>query len=283
MGWERAFDTKSRASAFRSAAAVTAFAALTIAQTPLAQASGADCLPQLHLVQSADRRPARAASPAADEPAIYLTPAEIEEIREGSACKRFVRQILALKKKLSETGLKTNFYDIDIIPNNELVKGKKGTYYTVYLKDARRRRRLQFPDARYVLRRTRRLRASLSKFVRDVVAPLQSGVRYTLYVRGRASARTMRPRRQVRRQRFDQVTYLPETSADVYDANQTRTVEIGRRYDNETLPFLRAAFLQKTVADLIPFAAPKILESKVSDSRARREQFAELLLFVEWK
>ena len=97
--------------------------------------------------------------------AIYLTPQEIEEIRRGSACKAFVRQIVQLKKKMSTTGIASDFYELKVLPVTEMVKGQKGRYYAVYLRDARRKRRFQFPGGRYVIRRfDTRFRASLSAF-----------------------------------------------------------------------------------------------------------------------
>ena len=219
------------------------------------------------------------------EEAIYLSPAEIEEIRQGSACKNFVRQIIALKKRMSTTGIETDFYDLRVIPTTELVKGKAGTYYAVVLKDARRKRRFRFPGGRYVIKRfNTRFRASLAAFTRDVLAPLQSGVEYELYVRGSASARPMRrSKRQSKKMRFESVEFLPRVGEELYDANAKKSRDVPKRYGNEDLPYLRAAFLQKIVGETIQFAKPKMLQSVVSESKARAEQYAEILLFVSWR
>ena len=233
-----------------------------------AQASGQDC----------------ATKPKKSGAAIYLTKEEIDEIRRGSGCKSFVRQIVALKKRMSTTGIETNFYDLKILPVTELVKGRKGRYYAVYLRDARRKRRFQFRGGRYVIRRfDTRFRASLAAFTRDVIAPLQGGLTYALYVRGSASSRPMRrKRKQSKKISFDTIEYLREAGADIYDANARGTVEVERRYGNEELPYLRAAFLSKMMGDSVPFARPTILQSAVADTKSRKAQFAEILLFVEW-
>ena len=172
-----------------------------------------------------------------------------------------------------------------IIPTTELVKGKSGSYYAVVLKDARRKRRFQFPSGRYVIRRFKtRFRASLAAFTRDVLAPLQSGVEYDLFVRGSASARPMRKsKRQLKRMTFDEISYLPEVDDIYYDANDRKSRILPEKYGNEDLPYLRAAFMQQIVGETIKFAKPKILQSTVSTSKARSKQYAEILLFVSWQ
>ena len=217
--------------------------------------------------------------------AIYLSPEEIEEIRQGSACKSFVRQITDLKKQMSTSGIQTNFYELSVIPTNELVKGRKGKYYAVFLRDARRKRRFQFPGGRYVIERfDSRFQESIAAFTRDVLAPLQGGLEYQLYVRGSASSRPMRrERKQDKDFPFEKVEFLKAAGEELYDANQPASVSFNESYGNDELPYLRAAFLQKVVGDTIPFATPQRLESTVSDSRSRKEQFAELLLFVGWQ
>ena len=186
---------------------------------------------------------------------------------------------------MSTTGIKTNFYELSVLPTNELIKGKKGQYYAVYLRDARRKRRFQFPGGRYVINRfDTRFRASIAAFTREILAPLQGGLEYELYVRGSASSRPMRrTRKQAKRFKFDRVQFLKSAGDEVYDANNTLAVTFDERYGNEQLPYLRAAFLQKVVSDTIPFAAPTMVESTVSESRSRKEQFAELLLSVGWQ
>ncbi len=229
--------------------------------------------------------PAAASGSASGVNALFLTPDEIEEIKRSSSCKRLVRQIVDLKKRMANEGLETDFYELSVIPTDELIKDQRGTYYAVYLKDARRKRRFQFPGGRYVIRRFEtRFRRALTTFVRDVLKPLHGGVEYALYVRGSASSRPMRrSRRQRRSHRFEEVTYLPKAGDNLYDGNRNASVTFERRYGNDELPYLRAAFLQKIVADFFPLSTPVMLESQVADSRSRSEQYAEILLYVDWQ
>jgi len=216
---------------------------------------------------------------------VYLSPAEIEEIKSGSGCKNTVRQIVALKKKMAASGLSTDFYELSILPNEQLVKGKQGSYYTVFLKDAERKERFHFRGGVYTIEDfDTRFRGSLSQFVREVLAPLHGGVQYSLYVRGSASSRRMSGKREISEEfPFKSLSYLQNVAPDLYDANASGSVTFGQRYGNEELPYLRAAFLQKIVADMYPLSKPEVLQSMVSESRSRSEQYAELLLFIEWQ
>jgi hypothetical protein len=82
---------------------------------------------------------------------------------------------------------------------------------------------------------------------------------------------------------FASVSYLPSAGTDLYDANASQSVSFGERYGNDDLPYLRAAFLQKIVTDMYPLSPPTVLQSTVSESRAKSEQYAELLLYIEWQ
>ena len=92
-----------------------------------------------------------------------------------------------------------------------------------------------------------------------------------------------RTKRQTKKLKLSEVEYLPAVGEDYYDANDVKMRSLPNKYDNDDLPYLRAAFLQKIVSDTLPFAKPIVLQSKVSDSKSRSAQFAEILLFVSWK
>jgi hypothetical protein len=225
------------------------------------------------------------ATGSANGPGLYLTPAEIAEIKSGTGCKSTVRQIVALKKKMAAAGLNTDFYELSILPQDQLIKGQVGSYYAVYLKDAQRKERFQFGGGDYTIEDfDTRFRGALSQFARELLAPLHGGVEYKLYVRGSASSRRMKGKRKIEEQfPFASVTYLPSAGADLYDANASQSVNFSERYGNDDLPYLRAAFLQKIVTDMYPLSPPTVLQSTVSESRSKSEQYAELLLYIEWQ
>ena len=215
---------------------------------------------------------------------VYLTAEEIAEIQKGSGCKNLVRQFFALQRKMGERDLATDFYDLKILPTDELVDGRKGKYYAVYLKDATKRARFAFPGGRYVIDDFKtRFRLSLTKFVREILATIEGGADYEIYVRGSGSATPMRTKRTLLESaNFETVQFLPKIDDQTFAADDVHSRSIGNTYTNGDLPYLRAAFLQDTVKTFYPLKQPVVQQSDVSESRDASAQFAELILFVDW-
>lgn len=228
--------------------------------------------------------PALAQSKETAEPSIYLTPEEIEEIKKGSACKNLVRQVFELQKQMGGTGRITDFYELKILPADEMVTGKRGRYYSVYLKDAEKKERFQFGGGEYVIASfNATFRRSLTAFVRDVLGVIEGGVEYDLFVRGNASATPFRRERPlIEGFAYTAVDYLPKAIDGQYMQGASKSLSIPSSYNNPELPYLRAAFLQDTIFKFYPIKKPTLLESDISTSRDRGEQFAEILLYVNW-
>lgn len=215
---------------------------------------------------------------------IYLSPAEIEAIRKGSGCRSLVRQFLALQDRMNAGNVQTDFYDLNIMPTNELVKNRRGRYYVVYLKDASQRARFRFPGGRYVIQDFEtRFRRAMSSFVREVLAVIEGGADYEIFVRGSSSNSPMSRRRTLREDfNFAQIGYLPKIAADRYAALPPAVHTVPNAYTNDDLPFLRAAFMKDVVKRFYPLKEPKVLQSEVAQSASATAQFAELILFVDW-
>jgi hypothetical protein len=215
---------------------------------------------------------------------IYLTPAEIEEIRKGSACRNLVQQFFKLQKEMGTSGLTTDFFELKILPVDELVTGQKGKYYAVYLKDATKSERFQFAGGRYVIDDFKtRFNQSLSQFVRGALAVVAAGADYELYVRGGSSSTPFSVKRElVPGHLYRKITFLPKNGEGTFANAPTPARSVPNEYKNDDLPFLRAAFLQDIVSGFFPLKQPAILESSVSTSSNAGEQYAEILLFVDW-
>lgn len=220
----------------------------------------------------------------AAKPNVYLSAEEIAEIQQGSGCKNLVRQFFALQRRMGEGDLETDFYDLKILPSEEMVGGRKGRYYAVYLKDATKRARFAFPGGRYVIDDFEtRFRQSLTRFVREILATIEGGAEYEIYVRGSGSATAMRSQPTLlETANYTTVQFLPRIDEQTYAGDDVRAREIPNAYSNDDLPYLRAAFLQDTVRKFYPLKQPAVLQSDVSESREASEQFAELILFVDW-
>ncbi|MCH9807919.1 MAG: hypothetical protein K0U74_09315 [Alphaproteobacteria bacterium] len=215
---------------------------------------------------------------------IYLSSEEIDELRNGTACKNLIRQFFALKRRMGSGGVATKYFDLKILPTDELVKDRKGSYYAVYLKDAEKSSRFTFPGGRYVIDSfDTTFRRSLSAFVREVLAVIDSGAEYDIYTRGGSSATPMaRARTLVKGREYVRVVYLPEVVPGQYSGDATEIHDVPTDYSNDNLPFLRAAFLQDVVSQIYPVKQPLVLHSKVAESSDSSTQFAEIVLFVKW-
>ncbi len=79
-------------------------------------------------------------------------------------------------------------------------------------------------------------------------------------------------------QRFDQ----PARQDNSYGAAALAERRVDGRVRNADLPDLRAAFLQKIVAETYPTKPPTILEGAVSPKTDNRDRHAELIMDVDW-
>jgi len=185
---------------------------------------------------------------------------------------------------MGTSGLTTDFFDLKILPVDELITGQKGKYYAVYLKDAAKSERFQFPGGRYVIEDFKtRFNQSLSQFVRSVLAVVSAGADYGLYVRGGSSSTAFSVKRElVAGHQYKKITFLPKLGDNSYRQDPAPARSIPNEYNNEDLAFLRAAFLQDIMNGFFPIKKPVVLQGTVSPSMDAGEQYAEILLFVDW-
>ena len=220
----------------------------------------------------------------APKPNLYLTQDELSEIQQGSACRSLVRQFFALQARMAGKGIESDDFDLKILPTDELVQGRKGSYYVVFLKDATKKARFSFPGGRYVIEDfDTRFRRAVTSFVREVLAVIEGGTDYDIFVRGSSSATPMSVERTlVPKREYVQIGYLPKIADGRYAGSPVQVHAVPRSYKNENLPFLRAAFLQDVVKTFYPLKEPVVLQSDVAESRDTAGQYAELILFVDW-
>ena len=174
---------------------------------------------------------------------IYLSEQEISAIEQGTACRNLVKQFFALQKRMSEKSVETDFYDLQILKTDELVAGRKGKYYAVYLKDAKKRKRFSFPGGQYVIKGFKtRFRRSLTAFVREILAVIEGGAEYDIFVRGSGSSTPMATKRSlVETAQFDRIAYIPKVSRDKYDPENVRIHTVFQQYSNPESPSLKLA------------------------------------------
>lgn len=191
-----------------------------------------------------------------------------------------VSELFQLKNRLG-LGLETDNYSIVPYPDNEVVRGRKGRYYVVDMKNAATGVRFRFEAGKYTLDRSaREFREALSSFARDIATKLDGNVDYSLYVRGSADAAPYVGRHEAGFE-YAQVKYMPALGGGRY-VKQLRVRDIGRRVKNKDLPFLRAEFLRNIVRDVYPVEPPSVLEGSVTRKVDNADRNVELILFADW-
>ena len=208
-------------------------------------------------------------------PAVKLvpTPAAVERVDQ-------TRDLMRLKERMGAR-LSTPNYDVEVYPDREMIRGRQGRYYVVDMKNAASGIRYYFEGGKYTLARSsQEFRSSLNTFVADILSKFEGNVRYDLYVRGSADNKPYEGRFEPG-QEFRSINFLKNLGGDKYgvDAGQRTVGDVVRNLD---LPDLRAAFLQKIVADSYPLKQPIILEGTVSPKTDDRDRNVELILFVDW-
>lgn len=190
------------------------------------------------------------------------------------------RDLTELRNRMSY-GFSTDDYEVEVYPDNELINGQKGSYYTIDLKDAATGVKFGFEAGRYTLNKSdRQFRKALSAFMRDVVGKLDGNAEYRLMVRGSADAASYKGQFEPGYE-YQWVAYLKQVESGKY-VNELETRSIDNRVNNSDLPFLRARFLKDLVRDVYPAKEPYVLEGVVTRDIDKEDRNAELMLFVNW-
>jgi hypothetical protein len=189
-------------------------------------------------------------------------------------------ELMKLKDRLNTT-FQTPNYDVSVYPEPELIKGRRGKYYVIDVKDAEQGARYYFQGGKYTINtRQEQFRSSLNTFVKDVLEKMQGRVEYQLMVRGSADAKPWRGQFEQGHE-YKNLRYLKSVGGDKY-VNETSDIILGTPLNNGDLPNLRAAFLQKVVGSVYPVKEPLILQGAVSGQVSEGDRNAELILFVNW-
>ncbi|MEL7544890.1 MAG: hypothetical protein AAGJ70_14090, partial [Pseudomonadota bacterium] len=179
-------------------------------------------------------------------------------------------EIKELRKSLAY-GIKTENYDVEVLPDNELVNGQTGRYYVIDLKNAASGLKFRFPGGQYTLARSdASFRKALTAFVADVAGKLEGEVDYGFFVRGSADSVPFRGR-QLDAYRYNEVEYLKSVGQGRYRLGAVvHAVDASIR--NRDLPFLRARFLKDVVASTYPVTTPVILEGTITDRASNADR-----------
>jgi hypothetical protein len=185
-----------------------------------------------------------------------------------------------LKNRMA-TKMVTPSYEVENYPDRELIRGRVGRYYVVDLKNASSGVRFFFEGGKYTLARgSQEFRSSLNTFIGDVLSKFEGKVGYELFVRGSADAKPYEGAFEEGAD-FRRFQVAKALGNDKYGTAMTERV-LESRVRNRDLPDLRAAFMQRLVAETYPTKPPTILEGQVTDKTADRDRNVELILYVDW-
>jgi hypothetical protein len=175
----------------------------------------------------------------------------------------------------------TPSYDIEAYPDRELIRGRTGRYYIVDMKNASSGVRFFFDGGKYTLSRSSQdFRSSLNTFIAEVLAKFEGKLDYALFVRGSADQKPYEGAFETGAE-FRRIPYVRALGHDKYGIDLAER-RIEGRVRNADLPDLRAAFMQRIVAETYPTKPPTILEGAVSPKTDNRDRNVELILYVDW-
>jgi hypothetical protein len=189
-------------------------------------------------------------------------------------------ELAQLKDKLGAR-LSTPSYDVEVYPDKEMIKGRQGRYYVVDLKNATSGIRYFFAGGKYTLGLgNAEFRTSLNTFIGDILGKFEGKVRYDVFVRGNADGKPYQGAFEPGFE-FHTIKYVRSLGNDKFGLD-TSERSIGQSVQNEDLPDLRAAFMQKVITEAYPLKPPTILQGTVTGKTDDRDRNAELILYVDW-
>ena len=175
--------------------------------------------------------------------------------------------------------LKGNSYTIEKMRNQGLVRGKKGTYYRVALKQPNGMA-YKFASGSYSkIIPEAPFKQSLDNAIRDILSGLDGRRHYQLYARGNASGGKFTGRLEAG-YKYHHIKVLEKGLRNKYDDEPDNRYFVDTIH-NKDLPNLRGAYLQDIIGKNYYITKPVILDGEVSGSMDEAEQAVVLILYVE--
>jgi uncharacterized protein YdcH (DUF465 family) len=185
--------------------------------------------------------------------------------------------------RLKSTGLRLEGGNYDIVEdkNDEIVKGRKGHYYRIRLKNPASGKNYRFASGSYYqVQPQAAFKKSLDEAMANIKDALDGRRNYELFVRGKASGGRFNGKLDPNHD-YSRIMVLPKPEgAKSYD-NIPVERTYGPKITNDDLPNLRAAFLQDYIAKNYNMKKPTIVDGKVSKSKDASKQAVSVMLFVE--
>jgi hypothetical protein len=185
-----------------------------------------------------------------------------------------------------QNGQDTPTYHVEPVPNREVVSGLVGSYYYIDLKDAASQKSLFFGPEQYIQDEySNDFRDAMAAFHADILRHVQQeNIPYRLFVRGSADHKGNDAPYlgELIEGESKTITYLPLVPGSLNQYSQQPAEQVvPKRYRNEHLPNLRAAYMQDKLRALKYEA--HILQGNVTrNAEEAKDRFAVMLLYVNW-
>ncbi len=186
----------------------------------------------------------------------------------------------------------TEFYEVQKIPNNEVIKGKRGTYYIVDLSNTLMNERVFFQPGEFIIQDLNdEFLTTLNHFMSEVYMVLGTNNSLELFVKGSADIsgnntfHTSINSYFLDSLGFSTIEYLPKLSNQKsLFADTLLKMQVTQSYTNRELPNLRAKFLQIKLSETYSeIPTPRILEGSVDLREGGEFRNADMIMYIDWE
>lgn len=179
------------------------------------------------------------------------------------------------------------YWEASIIPEDELVRGYKGKYFEISLKDAEKKAKVLFSPGRYYMDNKAfrsNYGATLGSFVNEALLYLKKSDegQVKLFIQGSADIsgqNTFRGRLDSDFS-YEEITVLPLDEDQEHFLSEPQPLEIpANSFTNDDLPNLRGRYLKEIIGAYTEKFDPIVLQGTVKDFEGVEERNATIYLF----
>jgi hypothetical protein len=165
-----------------------------------------------------------------------------------------------------------NAFSLALFPNSEFILDRKRQYFAINMKDQGGQNFVKFESGSISMEKPAEMDflSALEELKGYLLSAVPSADATIFYIRGAATAAPIRTRKPLPGgvTVSGQISYLPRSKdRDGFTAD-SQGHTIGASYDNDDLPYLRAAYLREKVLAAIPSAQVFILEGNIGATTA---------------
>jgi hypothetical protein len=179
--------------------------------------------------------------------------------------------------RLVNAQLSTPFFEIEPLPDNEMVVGLVGRYYRVYLRDGGGRY-LQFQDRRYVFdEKEAQFNEAFANFVTTAFNGLPAP---RIFLQGTADPRSFDEGPLDPVHRFDKLRFLPSDGRGKYLMDE-KEEPAPSKVHNAVLPDLRSTYVRTLISRAHKGLAVQILKGQIKQGKPERAKTVDIVIYLK--